>query len=292
MTTTLGPRFAAIALIGAIASMVAASSSTARASAASPPTPTAPPGSGARQAPETPPGTGAPPAPGQPLAPGEPPPAIGAFSLRSSAFANAERIPDRFTVEGEDLSPPLEWSSPPEGTRSFAIVCEDLDTPRPFVHWVIYGIPSSVTKLPEGLPRERELSDPITARQGASSFNKDNTGYRGPATPRGDMPHRYRFTIYALKENPELKGGLTAPTLRQRTKDIVLGEASMLGTYSRARKPGQTPPGVQEKETLRPPPGRPAPADEPGAPTAPPAPTPPRNDPNAKPPGEPPASGD
>jgi len=228
----------------------------AQAALASQGTPSAPPAA--------PPAAPAPPAGGGAL------PNLGAFLLRSSAFAHTERIPDRHTVEGEDLSPPLEWSPAPPGTESYAIICEDLDTQRPFVHWVIYGIPASVTKLPEGLPRERTLTEPVVAKQGTSSFVKDNLGYRGPATPRGNKPHRYQFTIYALKAGPDIQPGLVASALRSRIKDQIVAEATLIGTYSRARKPGQTPPGVQEKETLPPP--KP-PAAPPTAPSAPPAPS-------------------
>ncbi len=192
---------------------------------------------------------------------------MGTFTLRSSAFEDNGRIPDRFTVEGEDRSPPLEWSDAPAGTQGYAIVCEDIDTPRPFIHWVIYSLAPTVTSLPEGLPRERELTEPLTARQGVTSFGKDHVGYRGPATPRGDKPHRYRFTIYALKATPELPPGMPASALRQKIKESILGEATITGTFSRARKPGGTPPGVQEKETL-PPPKKPGGDAPPSAPPA------------------------
>lgn len=208
-------------------------------------------------------------APAAPQAPSE-----EKFLLHSKVFADGARIPDRFTVEGEDVSPPLKWSGAPAGTKSFAIICEDIDLRggRPFAHWVIYGIAGDVTELPEALPRERELEKPIVAKQGTNSWRKDNTGYRGPATPPGEAPHRYRFTIYALKEVPDVRAGLNAEGLRHRIKELILAEATTVGTYSRARKPGETPPGVQEKELPT------APPQAPGAPPA----TPP-SDPNAKP---------
>lgn len=174
------------------------------------------------------------------------------FFLRSSAFGDGARIPDVHTVVGDDRSPPLEWGNAPAGTQSFAIICEDIDIRgRPFVHWVIYAIPAETTSLPEGLPRDRELDEPAGARQGTNGFSKDRDGYRGPATPPGNQPHRYRFTIYALKGVPETRGGLTADALRQRMKDMILAEASFVGTFSRARRPGETPPGVQEPERPR-----------------------------------------
>lgn len=204
----------------------------------------------AAQAQDPTPGRGAPPVgPGAQAAPRDP----SGFFLRSPAFGDGARIPDKFTVEGEDRSPPLKWGNAPKGTASFALICEDLDTRgRPFVHWVIYGLPADLTELPEGLPRDRELTAPVVARQGTNNFPKEKDGYRGPATPRGDKPHRYRFTLYALKAVPEVKGGLTAEALRGRMKDLVLAETSFIGTYSRARKPGDTPPGEQAPEMPRP----------------------------------------
>jgi len=209
--------------------------------------------------------------PGAPQAPPPTPDSGATFTLISKAFGDGTRMPDRFTVEGEDLSPPLSWSSAPAGTRSFAIVCEDLDIkPRPWVHWVVYGIPAEVGELPEGIKRERELAEPIVAKQGSNSWSKDNIGYRGPATPRGDQPHRYRFTIYALKAIPETRPGLNAEALRNRMKDLILAEATLTGTFSRARRPGETPPGVQAPELPRPPQAPKAPAPPGSAPPSPP----------------------
>jgi len=219
-------------------------------------------------------GRGAP-TPGAPQAPTE-----EKFVLQSKVFGDGARIPDRFTVDGEDLSPPLKWSGAPAGTKNFAIICEDIDLRggRPFSHWVIYGIAGDVTELPEGLPRERELEKPIVAKQGTNSWRKDNTGYRGPATPPGDAPHRYRFTIYALKDVPDVRPGLNAEALRKRIEDLIIAEASTVGTFSRARKPGETPPGVQEKELPTAPPPATPPSDPKSKPEAPPsrAPRPPR----------------
>ncbi len=82
--------------------------------------------------------------------------ALSKMQLKSAAFEQGGRIPARHTGEGDDVSPALEWSDVPDGTRSFAIVCHDPDAPLVsrgtygFVHWVLYNIPASVTKLAEG----------------------------------------------------------------------------------------------------------------------------------------------
>jgi len=78
------------------------------------------------------------------------------FTLSSSAFQANERIPKKYTGDGEDVSPPLQWKNPPAGTKSFALICDDPDAPRPepWVHWVIYNIPGTETGLPEHIPQQ------------------------------------------------------------------------------------------------------------------------------------------
>jgi phosphatidylethanolamine-binding protein (PEBP) family uncharacterized protein len=82
--------------------------------------------------------------------------ALSDMTLTSSAFDDGGAIPTRHTGEGEDVSPQMSWSKVPDGTRSFALICHDPDAPLVspgtygFVHWVLYGIPGSVTELAEG----------------------------------------------------------------------------------------------------------------------------------------------
>jgi len=113
-----------------------------------------------------------------------------AFELKSSAFKAGETIPRKHTCDGQDLSPPLAWADPPPGTKSFALVCDDPDAPAgTWVHWVLYGVPASVTSLPEGVRPAPTLDD--GSRQGTNDFRR--TGYGGPvrraarrtATPSG-----------------------------------------------------------------------------------------------------------
>jgi len=82
------------------------------------------------------------------------------FRLRSGAFVNGGSIPSRYTCDGKDVSPPLEWGDPPEGTRNLALVCVDLDAPGGIsVHWVLYRIPVHARGLPEVVLPDAELAD-------------------------------------------------------------------------------------------------------------------------------------
>ena len=157
------------------------------------------------------------------------------FKLSSPAFAPNGPIPSRYTCEGADISPPLEWSDPPDGTRSFALVVDDPDAPDPakpqrvYVHWVVYNIPASTTKLPENAAKS---GLPHGAMQGTNDFGKQ--AYGGPCPPIGR--HRYFFKLYAL--DTQLKG-LSNPTKVQLEKAMqahTLDNTQLIGTYEKARK--------------------------------------------------------
>jgi Raf kinase inhibitor-like YbhB/YbcL family protein len=155
------------------------------------------------------------------------------LSIRSEAFAAGQPVPVRYTDDGDNLSPPLSWSGLPAGTRELALICDDPDAPRaePFVHWVMYKIPSSAAGLPEGLPTDRTLRRPITAVQGRNSWKK--AGYGGPSPPRGHGTHHYHFHIYALDEPLNLQPGMDKDALLQAMAGHILDEGDLVGTYER-----------------------------------------------------------
>ena len=158
------------------------------------------------------------------------------IALSSSAFQPGERIPKKYTGEGEDVSPPLQWKNVPDGTKEFALICDDPDAPssQPWVHWVIYGIPAEVSELPESIPGREELSEPIRAKQGTNSWPSGRTiGYRGPMPPPGDGIHHYHFHLYALDRPLELEPGAGKQSLLQAIKGHVIAEGKLIGTYSR-----------------------------------------------------------
>ena len=147
---------------------------------------------------------------------------VADLRVSSPAFGTHGRIPERYTGDGEDVSPPLEWSGAPEGTRSFAIVVHDPDAPLVdgFTHWVAYGIPGDATGLPEG------AEDLVL---GVNSMG--NQAYNGPAPPPGHGVHHYYFWVYALDDDLGLEPGLDRRALLERIEDHVLEQARVIGTY-------------------------------------------------------------
>ena len=162
------------------------------------------------------------------------------MQLTSHEFNDGETLQDVFTVEGEDISPPLAWTSPPAGTKSFALICDDPDAPsaknpgpEPWVHWVIFNLPAEVRELPAAVSDELELDMFPGARQGRNSWLEHNAGYRGPAPPRGSGPHRYLFHLYALDSSLSLPAGATKVELLSAMKTHILAEAKLTGIYER-----------------------------------------------------------
>ncbi len=148
---------------------------------------------------------------------------VANLKLRSSAFDGHKQIPPRHTGDGEDISPPLEWSGVPDGTAAFAVVMHDPDAPLVdgFTHWVTYGIPGDASELPEG------TAGPVT---GLNSFG--NTGYNGPAPPPGHGVHHYYFWVYALDEALDLPASLDRRALHSQIEDHVIEQARLIGTYA------------------------------------------------------------
>lgn len=151
--------------------------------------------------------------------------------LSSPAFNEKERIPDRYTCTGEDISPRLEWTGIPAGARSLALVVSDPDAPAgTWYHWGIFDIPLALGGLPEAFPCV-ELSDGI--RQSLNDFER--IGYGGPCPPKGHGIHHYRFTLLALEvESLPLGSGIDNRDVEIVAAQHVLERAVLCGTYSRA----------------------------------------------------------
>lgn len=156
--------------------------------------------------------------------------ALSDIQLISPSFNNDAPIPARHTGEAEDVSPELAWSESPRETQGFAVICHDPDAPLisargtyGFVHWVLYNIPGSVARLPEG------VSD-YTA--GKNDFGK--VGYGGPMPPPGHGVHRYYFWVLALEKKLGLEGGLTLWELLEKIEPNVIGMNRLVGTYERS----------------------------------------------------------
>ncbi len=151
------------------------------------------------------------------------------FTLSSPAFENGGEIPGKYTCVGDDISPELVWENPPDATSGFALICEDTDAPgAAWVHWVIWGIPPAVRKLPEGVPLDPVLDN--GAGQGITDFRR--LGYGGPCPPPG-RPHRYFFKLYALDRAILLPPGGTKEDLLAAIDGHILAETSLMGTFKR-----------------------------------------------------------
>ena len=152
----------------------------------------------------------------------------GAVVLKSLAFAEGGMIPQKYTCDGADVSPPLSWTGVPEGTRSFVLICDDPDAPSgTWVHWVLYDLPATVRELPEQVPTDREPD--VGGRQGTTDFRR--IGYGGPCPPGGT--HRYFFKLYALDRTLGLPAGPTKKRVEEAMKGHTLAEAQLMGRYSR-----------------------------------------------------------
>jgi Raf kinase inhibitor-like YbhB/YbcL family protein len=152
-----------------------------------------------------------------------------AIAVTSAAFQQGEPIPKRYSCDGDNISPALAWSVGPEGTKSYALVCEDPDAPSGmFVHWVMYNIPASERGLPENVQKSDPL--PNGARQGKNGARQ--TGYTGPCPPPG-KPHRYLFRVFALDTEVNLTGDVDHDALLSAIQSHILAEGSLMGTYQR-----------------------------------------------------------
>lgn len=154
----------------------------------------------------------------------------GALELTSSAFAAGHAIPQRYTCEGSDQSPPLSWHGVPTGTQSLVLVVEDPDAPDPhapkrtWVHWIVYDIPPDAHALAQSAGG---AEIPAGARVGLNDWHRED--YGGPCPPIGR--HRYFFRLYALDTS---LGPLDQPTraaIAGAMRGHVIATAELLGTY-------------------------------------------------------------
>jgi Raf kinase inhibitor-like YbhB/YbcL family protein len=147
------------------------------------------------------------------------------FEITSTAFKQEEPIPPMYSCKGEDISPPLAWGDPPEGTQSFALIMDDPDAPGgTWDHWIVYNLPGDVRELPEGMER-----GDLGTTFGANSWGR--VDYGGPCPPSGT--HRYFFKLYALDTNLELGQGASKNQLQAAMEGHILAESELMGTFSR-----------------------------------------------------------
>ncbi len=148
------------------------------------------------------------------------------FTLTSSEFKEGDSLPQKYTCDGRDISPPLDWFHPPEGTAAFTLTCEDIDVPSgTFDHWVMWNIPLESSGILEDVPPADHL--PHDTKQGQNSFGK--LGYNGPC-PAGDE-HRYVFTVYALDNMLQIAPGSIKRQVIKAMDGHILARATLTVTY-------------------------------------------------------------
>ncbi len=150
------------------------------------------------------------------------------MEIKSSAFDDGGYIPAKYTCEGANVSPALNWDTAPVGTKSLALICDDPDAPMgTWVHWVLFNLPGNIPELPENVPKLEVLKN--GTRQGKNDFGK--IGYGGPCPPSGT--HRYYFKIYALDKELDSKPGITKKELLKTMEGHILAEGQLMGRYKR-----------------------------------------------------------
>jgi Raf kinase inhibitor-like YbhB/YbcL family protein len=152
----------------------------------------------------------------------------------------AVKVPEIYTANvfgcsGGNLSPALEWSGAPAGTKSFVVTLFDPDehsTPSGWWHWVVYDLPATTTSLPKGAGAEHSTALPAGAMQGRTDLGND--AYHGPCPDKGDPPHRYTFSVYALDVAKlgvpaDSSGAMVVSTAQEH----VIGKAVFVAHYGR-----------------------------------------------------------
>lgn len=149
------------------------------------------------------------------------------MKISSSEFPHQGQIPDRFTCDDLNVHPPLEFSGIPHASKSLVLIMDDPDVPeyvrkdRMYVHWVLFNIPPSYTKILEGVKPQ--------GTEGANTSG--DLGYSGPCPP--DREHRYYFKLYALDADLKLSSGATKEEVLSAMKGHLLAEAELMGRYNR-----------------------------------------------------------
>ena len=150
--------------------------------------------------------------------------------LSSSAISDGSAIPRRYTCNGEDVSPPLEWSDAPPGTRSFVLLCDDPDAPSgTWYHWAAYDMPANQTALAPGAAQHVER---LGFKQAINDFQR--VGYGGPCPPRRHGPHHYHFRLLALSiDRLPVRKGPSCRDIEREARKHVLAETTLVGIYER-----------------------------------------------------------
>jgi hypothetical protein len=142
-----------------------------------------------------------------------------------------------FGCSGENKSPALKWSGAPKGTKGYAIMVHDPDAPTGgagWWHWVVINIPADVNELKSDAGNLSNANLPVGARQVRTDFG--TAAWGGTCPPQGDKPHRYNFTVYALKvDKLDIPADATAALAGYMVNANSLAKASFTAKYGRKK---------------------------------------------------------
>ena len=146
------------------------------------------------------------------------------FKITSPAFANEVAIPSKYSCDGQNISPPLQWSDPPPGTGSLALIVDDPDAPAgTWTHWVVFNISPDLRELPDNM-QAADLG--VTIGENSSG----HSNYNGPCPPSGT--HHYFFKLYALDTTLSLDKSAGEKQVLAAMEGHILAEADLMGTFS------------------------------------------------------------
>lgn len=151
------------------------------------------------------------------------------MKISSPAFADGQALPKKYTCEGADVNPALQFDNVSKNAQSLTLIVDDPDapTPQPWVHWIVINIPVTLRELPEDV----KIASLSGARELTNSFNKMAWG--GACPPKGHGVHRYYFTLYALDKVLDLEQTASRAALEQAMQGHVVGKTQLMGTYKR-----------------------------------------------------------
>lgn len=153
------------------------------------------------------------------------------LSVTSPAFVEGDTLPAKYTCDGENTSPPIDWGPPPADTKSVAFLMDDPDDSTApggiFTHWTLVNLPPDTVGLPEGVPKDAVLAS--GAIQGTNGFGA--LGYGGPEPVPGSGPHRYRFQVFALSEKLNVEPGESREAVLEAMEGRILAEGVLTAKY-------------------------------------------------------------
>lgn len=157
---------------------------------------------------------------------------VGDIQVTSAAFTEGDAIPQRYSCEDANISPPLSLDGVPDEAHALALIVDDPDAPDPpFDHWLVWNIPPDTRQIPEDVAKEQRAPEIGDAPQGTNDAG--SIGYQGPCPPTGER-HTYRFTVYALDVELDLEPASDRAGLDAAMEGHVLDSGRLTGEYGRS----------------------------------------------------------